>query len=454
MEWLVKLNRLQKYLSIAFGTIGVANAYFPVEIKNESGISDENTFLVIKALNQFNEDCFMELNKQTGEGVCLAASNDFNSFDASYRLSELPKQESNILLQLPQVSSGRIYFSYKHPMDLPVDYISGKIIDADGFKPRDSNYYTLYDKIEFTYNDLGTWLNPTAVDNFGVPIRVEQPTSAVYQETGFSLTRKYILDNIQSLIEIDNPNTADEWAKLLLNYQSENGVNTILRFMSPGKAMVQNIPDTVSFDETFFTNSLLYGNNGKSYIDEVWEYYQTHTLKIDISEITHSPRGTSLCYGQVDPATNNFIFTCDNGENVSIPKQTSSLPFFAGAVGDFDAQNGTAKAVIVRELSAATVVGLLPASSDVVLSRYYFEEHKHLYYQNNTPAAQHYDLYGKALHSFGADQLTYTFAYDDALAQDGTLHDPGIPGKATITLVNINQACDALPNVFESYNLI
>ena len=456
-------NRILSSVSSFFGiiTLSYADPVFPILIKNESGIDDEHTFLLIKAEKldasgqTTGENCYMNF-KSDGYATCEISSALFNSFDATVRLSSLPEDSQGLRkVYLPQSASGRMYFSYKYPMDLTLDQKTNKIVDADGFMPKDSNYYTLYDKVEYTFNNLGTWMNPTAVDFFSLPIRITQSGSAHYQTTGLGYSRGVIFNDLIQNVNNDNPNTSPEWNKLFLSFISDNNNETILRFISPGKAMINTIADTDPFDEYIFTNATKYGVNGQSYVDEIWDHYKTKTLNIDISELQQVGPNT-YCRGQVNSSSLDFVFTCDNGETVVLPKQTSSRPFFSGAVGDFDATNNTPKAIIVREFSSASVVGLLPAPDGVVLNRQYFDANKHKYYLKNTSSAQHYDLYAKALHSFGNDHPIYTFAYDDALAQDGTLHDPTPngenPSTAVITLGAVNQDINNLPNVFKEDN--
>ena len=121
--------------------------------------------------------------------------------------------------------------------------------------------------------------------------------------------------------------------------------------------------------------------------------------------------------------------------------------------------------VIQREVTSAFTAGMLPAppisppadsnyakiwhKSDevnygVMLSKEYFEfariQTPSMFYQNTILNNLHpeqknkgpwYDLYSQALHSIG--EPIYTFAYDDALGQDGTLSQTN-PGLLTITL--------------------
>ena len=77
----------------------------------------------------------------------------------------------------------------------------------------------------------------------------------------------------------------------------------------------------------------------------------------------------------------------------------------------------------MRELCSAFAAGLLPAPHGTVLGRSYFDQSRRigLFYPSDTSTS--YDVYSKVLHQMSsADSPLYTFAYDDALGQDGTVH--------------------------------
>lgn len=158
--------------------------------------------------------------------------------------------------------------------------------------------------------------------------------------------------------------------------------------------------------------------------------------------------------------------------------EPGSLPLFAGSglrdenasLDDFDSKPGVVMLgpVIQREISSAFVAGMLPAppidpgadssygkiwtkqdlaNYGVLLNKDYFEfarqQTPSLFYSNlilnNLYPEQKtngpwFDLYSMALHSF--HDPIYTFAYDDALGQDGTLSAAN-PGLLTITLGDI-----------------
>ncbi|VEG90118.1 beta-1,3-glucanase family protein [Legionella spiritensis] len=428
--------------------------YLPVEINNKTQKSDSDIYVIIKAMDITTEhDCFIDIDQNTGIGQCTPVTPGMNSESYSYPLSTLPLSEDSRkrLILVPKTASGRIYFSAGYPMDLFVTPDTRKILDPDGFKPRDSNYYTLYDKIEYSYNDGGSWVNPTAVDFFSLPIHIRQEGSTSdVTEAGFSEDRNEVINSVRTLIQEKDTTRNKIWDRLFITY-SESGQTELLRIVSPGKAMVENVADTKPFDLDYLSNESVYDF---SYMDHLWQYYQTHTLLIDTSEIaSHFSLDNYLFTGKV--TGEQFVFTNQTGSyRVVIDRPTHSTPFFAGSGDSFDAANNTPKAIIIRQLTSAFDAGLLPAKSGTKIDRHYFQAMKANFYQKNPLLPQltqgpWYDLYSKALHHFDASQAIYTFAYDDALGQDGTLHDPnaGNISPVQITLGSLENTL--IPNPYE-----
>lgn len=418
-------------------TFLAANNYFDVQFVNNSGFADKDVYFIVKALDPISKkDCFIKFDPVTGIGACQVVSEGTSSFDFSYTADQLKN------IKIPMVDSGRIYFSIGMPMDLYVSKFDGKIIDSDGFKPRDPNYFTLHDKVEFTYNDLGTWINPTAVDYYSLPLRIEQPgASSHLKAAGVAESYAASFGFLKNIVGSHDLTSDKQWDKLFLKYM-DDGQETILRFVAPGKAMVKNMANTLPFDDKYLKDQSKYDF---SYIDAVWAYYQNATLKIDASELSKFfALDDYLFTGHV--AGDEFIFTNATGTYTErVKKPTSSSPFFAGAGDEFDHVNNTPKAIIVRQLTSAFEVGLLPAPDGTLIDKNYFDQQREAgnFYQPNAILAQTaqgpwYDLYAKAIHSFGEDQPIYAFAYDDALGQDGTLHaavgKESSPPPVTITL--------------------
>ncbi len=101
--------------------------------------------------------------------------------------------------------------------------------------------------------------------------------------------------------------------------------------------------------------------------------------------------------------------------------------------------NHTVGAIIVRALTAAFDAGLLPADNDITLNKDYFKSKHDDFYTNNAhldnKGGPWFDLYSKEVHNFKGQPI-YTFAYDDALGQDGTLYSPDADniGKVSVTI--------------------
>lgn len=441
------MNRIVSlFLIMLFLPMSAIASYLPLQLVNNTKIADDSAvYIVVKATDpSTKKQCLVHFDKD-GNGTCedVTAQTQFSNY--SYALSTLPADGSNRLVHLPKVDSGRIYFSVGTPMDLYIDASnpgSIAVVDPDGFKPRDVNYYTLFDKIEFSYNDMGAWVNPTAVDFFSLPIGLQLPGSTSgFTQAGLTQTRAAILNQVQTTFN-DNDKTASKiWNTLFLNYQDDQGTNTVLRLVATGKAMV-SIPDVKPFDSHYLSNQQAYGF---SYIDFLWTYYQTNTLTVDCSELAGNPQAPKLdnyiFTGRV--IGQQFIFTNQTGTySVPMDKPTASMPFFAGAglLKNPLENNGMPGALIVREFTSAFDAGLLPAPSGTTLGRDYFSKNKTSYFQNNplipksVTQGPWYDLYSKALHSFGSTNPIYTFAYDDALCQDGTLYLPNNAPASTLTV--------------------
>ena len=442
----------------------IPDNYLPVEIINNNSIANnDNVYILVKGSCDGVNDYFLNLSdKTTGKATCDRAASGNDNFQHSYALSSLhvnPETKNPEIFIPKPVASGRMYFGVNYKFDMYTDPSTKKIQDIDGFNPRNSNYYTLFDKVEFSYNNNGSWSNPTAVDFFSMPIGLNQTNSTSgFTQAGLTDSRTNILTAVQNIFTTNDRTDEKMWNRLFLIYTSNaasnsnpNAVGTVLRMMSPGKAMAQGVPGTNPFDINYLVNS-----GGKvgalHYIDSLWSYYQTHDLKINCSELQQP---YTILTGRVDSNNTNFIFKDESNNTIAtIVRPADSMPFFSGSGETFNATDKTPEAIIVRDLTAAFDSGLLPldsssTSNGAILSKTYFASVKNHYY-NDTPAQDQwgdpakiygpwYDLYAKSLHSF-SNQPIYAFAYDDILSQDGTLHDTNgtRPSMLKITLGNMS----------------
>lgn len=471
---MVKFRLLTALILTIGAPLALANDTFPIHLVNHSQLKSDDgdsppIYIFIKAKQPDNrhKPCVMKLTSRKNGALaqCKTVKPDTKLKPFNFTLSELPKvSDSNSnhahQLYLPKAISGRIYLSVGSPMEMIVKHDNKgnlTIPDPDGFKTRDPNYYKLYDKVEFSYNDLGTWMNPTAVDFFSLPLGIHQPSADNRQKAGFTTSsRQAILKHVRQTIQNKanrQPPTKQIWQRLLLTYQGATDKHgqqtTVLRLMAPGKAMTHTNPlsQNSPFDPHYLANDKL----GFNYIDALWQYYNQkgQTVVIDTSELKGNPDAPQLDDYQFIGHVNNkgqFVFSNGNPEHTVTLDKPATKAFFAGATGVFNASNNTPKAIIVRQLTSAFEVGLLPADNGTVLDHDYFLKMKDDFYHDNDylktgNTGPWYDLYSRALHSVsGLDkEPIYTFAYDDALGQDGTLHDSNADniGTATITLGNL-----------------
>lgn len=396
--------------------------YLPVTLVNNSKIvSDDNVYILVKGIDPTtNRDCYLSFDAATGKGSYADVATGTSSFPFSYKLSQLPTGGNGRLIYFPPVNSGRIYISMAAPLNLHVDGNTQKIADPDFLNVTDPSYSMFYDKVEFTYqNPGGVFMNLTAVDFFCLPVLLELHSNSGVQTSGFSQARSNIFSTVRNVFAQNDKTPGKIWNHLIVPYKdpTTQTVTGDLRILATGKAMSVN-PNI--FDSNYLNND----SYGFNWVNNVWGgYYRNHTLSVDATEL-QAPNN-KIFTGQVNNA-NQFVFTGAGGSpTVTINLPSNSTPFFAAAGGSFDAPNNTPQAIIIRELTAAFASGMIPADPSVVLSRNYFLNNTAKFYTTNPllPGAGQttgpwYDLYSKALHSFG--NHIYTFAYDDALGIDGT----------------------------------
>lgn len=352
--------------------------------------------------------------------VDAATSAGKTSADFCIKLSDLP----NGTIQVPMTVGGRIYICFKYTLGLSevVGYdannnpVTLTIGEPDPFDQSDSNYAKIYDKIEYTYNQDGVWIDTTAVDFFCLPL-----TLAVAGETvGLTESRATILNRLAqgttALKGLDN--AGGDWGNLILNFKG-----TVLRVVAPNKAVGTN-----GFDPDYLN----------SYLNTIWQYYGTEgtTLSVDCSEVypSGSTQSQTLYTGSVQGSAFNF----KNGESdtVSVPSIPTSNEVFGCGQGVMQTSGANVYSVIVRNLGAAMNVGVVPVAGGPTLNKAWFQSQKSSFYSPNTLAPSGgpwYNLYAGLLHSFG--DKVYAFAFDDAVGEDSTLHttDPG-NNPSTVTI--------------------
>lgn len=260
-------------------------------IINKTGLyqNDEIYFYII-GLSYNSPSCYCHLE---ADGSFVECSLDDNKSDGytDYSIRLTPGGETNI--ELPQMYSGQIYFSFGEKLKIAVNSNPTQpcglgLALPSGWTPTDPNYNIRYADIEFTYTNTNVMnCDTTYVDMFSVPITM-QLIGQSNQTVG-----QLVPDGLQKIYDAFAANS--DFANLI--------VGNNLRVIAPGHGI-----DAGLFSSTYLD----------TYIQQCWEYYQKNQIVVNAS--------TGTFTGQVD-AGNLFTFEPFTSPSVlSSPPDTIALP--------------------------------------------------------------------------------------------------------------------------------
>ncbi|MBS0585645.1 MAG: hypothetical protein JSR76_05025 [Verrucomicrobia bacterium] len=452
------------------------NAYVPFQLINSSAtFSDSEVFILVKGVEpQSNTWCYLSfdpaLTPLPGYGVYQEVSPTTTSEAFSYTLSELPGSNNNREVFIPPFNQGELYFSIKgsqgspelYKMDLVVETnpTTGALepVDPDALNPKNSNYYTLFDKIDFTVSTTSAKLkaNPTALDFFCLPLSLNMTLdSSSLPQTGLSDARALIFATATTTLTADDLPPGSKWNNLVID--DPTNIGNPLRIAATGPAMLTTPP---LFDPNYLDNTAAYGF---SYLTYIWNdptaWYVTgggQTLFIDTGSLTYS--------GQTVAASPSYNFVFTNGSDTEIlTMPTNSVPFFLPEMPPLNASNATARGILARDLTAAFVTGLLPINGQLMndpLNEAYFLANQMNFYPipNNanlspagTASGPWFDLYSKALHSINGGYPNFdkidTFLFDDLLGISGKL-DSGASVSPSLAITLHDLSGTLVPNPY------
>lgn len=394
-------------------------------------------------------EAVIAFDTDTGIGtVTSIPSKDTNASDFTYKLSDFAAS-GDVTLQIPALNSGRLYISIGQALRMKVTQglktitiTSGDdagshietpdtltFIEPNGADKHDPDYPILFDKIEFSYNEYGSWIDTTSVDFYAIPLSLRD----AHETKGLTQSRKTVLDALSHL--------PADWSKLTVHPEGE-----ILRVLAP-----QKLCNEAPFDSFF-----------NEYINAVWDYYSDakgNKLTINCQELK-GPGDAYNYTGSVN-ASDEFVFTIDDDTQVggvftktcSINGKPTSGELLLCKGGPLDTTNKTLISVLVKTLSAAMNAGLLPlADNPTLYDKHFTAVQKESFYQENPILATQYpgvtnsyNLYAKILHSF--DEGIYAFPFDDVLGQDSTIHlEPSEVTSTPVTLTIGDMQGTALPS--------
>ena len=375
---------------------------------NESTIEDENVFLQVVGINpKTGIQCFVIYDTQANPSYYDVVE-EVDSRNYAFPLAYFPlsTQETGRMIYLPQLDGGRIYTSIDEKIIFLVvenDKEEWTICAPNPLNPSDPNKNIVWDKTEYTVDATTVFINPTAVDNFSLPLFCKEiGNDGTSQSGGLMVSRQTVFTNAENIfLQAGAP-----WDQLLPKIPS--------LIYSPMYGSATGI-----FPQDLFITS--------GWIDAFIKIFSTSALQIDAEESLPINLGGGIWQGIIEAATNKITFVRNVDEtHPPIPPVTLTLPtntseLIGGAGPSWDIEDGNAlQAVFARNLSCAIDTNTLTTITP--LSQKYFKENSNLFYQKNDQMPedlQFIDYYSKTLHSFGNHQI-YTIPYDDELGQSGS----------------------------------
>lgn len=313
-------------------------------------------------------------------------------------------------MQVPQLISGRVYFSLDKKMQVTAG--GGAPSTPDGWtRPTSTgpnpNFNTIFDWFEFTYQPASAPPgvsslfngNLTQVDMVGIPMLlrlngVDANLNPQFTKAGFS-SKTARRDLIKSMKKAPKP-----WNKLVVKPNAK----IPSRVVSPYNGMSINGIGLGKFPNTFLD----------SYIGDVFaKYARTHL-------IAQTTGPTASFTGVVNG--NQLVFTNGaNGETVTFAKPTSYMVYYGyyGTLSDPGDQNLVTEGTeLARYLQAAFLRSVIMNNANIS-------------HCTSNPAGVYYktqpiDYYSRNVHAVATDHKAYGFGWDDVCdqASDYTVFDP------------------------------
>ena len=458
------LLQQKAYLAAAGITDAPPTGYIPFTIVNNSGFPDSEVFVLILANNFDNIITFA----RNSDGLMLGTSSTpppkTYVSDPGSGVNPLSFFLNNgvYTFYIPttlNLTASRIYFSVGEPIDWFIPATGPvQVIAKDFADPTQDNYYTLFDKQEFTMvaNDR-LIINPTLVDYYGLPLSfsinfLDQTKNPPIQTTQFgglspTLTSLQIFTNyinaLTTLPTTPGGGTEPKWSALHLTYAPPSGSSGNLRVLSPNQGIQTDssvLTNPLFPIDYFLTNTFTQCD----WLDQTWKnagntaIYQTQSLYIDLS--TSGPT-FGVAKGDVDNS-GVFKFVAISGEGtgstLDLPLPTSSKAFFTSTLTDYTPAptitgNTAVAAAIWQALSAGVITGIIPilgTTENAPLSQSFFRQNPQFVDNANISCVgPWYDYYSGTFISLGSGNYTkfFTTPYGDFL---------GISGEVTVTKIS------------------
>jgi hypothetical protein len=279
----------------------------------------------------------------------------------------LPLPASGTLtLALPQLSAARMYLSLQRGLKVTVSN-SNVPSSPPGWVASDPNYHTAFDWIEFTFDQTGWNGNTTAVDMYGLPLKIELRGSSGTQAVGTALKR------------------ASPFDALVVEAPGKGGPLHDLRAIAPFHGIENGV-----FDPNYLA----------TYIASVWTAFGS-------TPVTMKTSAWGVYTGTV--SNGSLVFTQSGQSSIAFAEPTThdvyanSGALAAQQCGSPPAQSCLVQGQIADALSAAFNRTTIPA--DPVLPACTKSE----FYR--TPPVNEY---ARAIHAESIRGLAYAFGFDDS----------------------------------------
>lgn len=378
--------------------------------KNSSDHGDESIFLQVVGVNPHSgSQCFISYDT-LGNPTYYDVIDACDSQKFSYPLTYFPQDSfhGGRSIYLPKLNGARLYTSINEKMSFAVVKNTQSvwtICAPNPLNPTDPNINIMWDKTEFTVDDNTVFINPTAVDNFSLPIHVQESGSdGSTQGGGLQISRAEVFSS--ALQEFSSAKSI--WPNLISSKPS--------MIFSPIFAASCGLITADFFQQSGWLSGFI-------------NLYSANLLHIDMSESFPISDGGGIWQGLINPETCQITFKrYVDDSHPEIAPVMLTLPQNAAELlsGSGPSWNITTpmQAAMARNLSCAIDTNTLSLSEP--LCQAYFMKNKDNFYQLNQAlpdALQFIDHYSKVLHSFG-DHKIYTLPYDDELNQSGAASYP------------------------------
>lgn len=366
--------------------------------QNNSGLPDDQIYITVTGTVPSLGQCIIQFDS-TGKPTYIPATSNLKTNAYSYPLSMFPKSlDGSPTFYLPKVpGGGRVYTSVGQPLTFTM--APGMVMPPDPGVTQDPNNKVLWDKMEYTVDNSTVFLNVTSVDNFSLPIGIQETINGVVKTSGHgAANREELLNTLRDeLTQAGGP-----WPSLIKTVPGTD----VSRVTAPMYGLTAN----------YLTTSQ---NGQPSWMDKFRNVFSQNDLMIN--------EAGALWRGRIDPATNVITFqreggssTLPNSFQLTLPTNTNSL-----LSNNKDAWKLPYPPKNANEHLLWNVAGTLEAgiesntlTTTEAMDRGYFTRNRDKFYQvNPDPNMPNFiDYYSKVIHSFGEG---YTYPYDDHLNAAG-----------------------------------